>query len=181
MILTVSPQAQLGDLTLSDLFFESREPPNDEFSLNDRRTNFPEGQYTVTGVDFEGTPRVGTARFTHDIAVEPEITAPEVGEEPEVAPTVSTDRLIVRWEPVTEAVAGGDVEITAYEVIVTKEEHEDPDGFSRPVYDVHVPSDITSLSVPVEFLEPDTVYELEVIAIEASGNQTISVGFFRTE
>jgi hypothetical protein len=32
----------------------------------------------------------------------------------------------------------------------------------------------------VEFLEPNTVYELEVLALETSGNQTITVGFFKT-
>ena len=49
---------------------------------------------------------------------------------------------------------------------------------SRPVYDVHVPPSLTSLSVPDEFLQPGTVYELEVIALEESGNQTFSLGFF---
>ena len=34
--------------------------------------------------------------------------------------------------------------------------------------------------VPAEFLDADTVYELEVLALEVSGNQTISVGFFKT-
>ncbi len=33
----------------------------------------------------------------------------------------------------------------------------------------------------MEFLEPDTVYELEVLALEESGNQTITVGFFMTD
>ena len=66
-------------------------------------------------------------------------------------------------------------------MIVTKEDHDDPHGFSQPIYDVHVPADLTALSVPSEFLESDTVYELEVLALEASGNQTISVGFFVTD
>ena len=73
------------------------------------------------------------------------------------------------------------VEVSGYEVIVTKENHDDPHGFSRPIYDVHVPPAVTALSFPVEFLEPDTVYELEVLALEDSGNQTISVGFFLTD
>ena len=75
----------------------------------------------------------------------------------------------------------GPVTTTGYEVIVTKEENDDPNGFSRPVYDVHVPAALDSLSVPAEFFEPDTVYELEVLALEESGNQTITVGFFVTE
>ena len=57
---------------------------------------------------------------------------------------------------------GEQVKITGYEVIVTKEVPDDPHGFSRPTYDVHVPARVNSLSVPAEFLEPDTVYELEV-------------------
>ena len=39
---------------------------------------------------------------------------------------------------------------------------------------------MTELSVPDEFFRPDTLYELEVLALEESGNQTITVGFFTT-
>jgi hypothetical protein len=69
---------------------------------------------------------------------------------------VSRDGLVVRWDPVTKTVAGGPVNITGYEVIVTKEVADDPHGFSRPTYDVHVPATVNSLSVPREFLEADT-------------------------
>jgi hypothetical protein len=65
-------------------------------------------------------------------------------------------------------------------VIITKEVDDDPNGFSRPTYDVHVSPTVRRLPVPAVFLEPDTVYELEVLALEASGNQTISVSFFQT-
>jgi hypothetical protein len=46
---------------------------------------------------------------------------------------------------------------------------------------VHVPAALDALSVPAEFFEPETVYELEVLALEESGNQTITVGFFVTD
>ena len=88
---------------------------------------------------------------------------------------------MIEWEDVTETVEGKPVTITGYEVIITKEKYDDPHGFSRPINDVHVPGDRNSLAVPVEFLEADTLYELEVLALEESGNQTISVGFFKTE
>jgi hypothetical protein len=32
-ILLTDPQEQLGDLTVADLFFESREPPADEYEV----------------------------------------------------------------------------------------------------------------------------------------------------
>lgn len=102
------------------------------------------------------------------------MTAPRDGAE------VDPDDLTVRWEDVTETIDGEPVTITGYEVIITKEHHVDPHGFSQPIYDVHVPSDHNSLSVPDEFFEPGTEYELEVLALERSGNQTISVSFFTT-
>ena len=52
--------------------------------------------------------------------------------------------------------------------------------FPPPIYDVHVPANVTSLPVPTQFLESNTIYELEVLALEVSGNQTIRVGFFKT-
>ncbi len=181
-IFLVDPQAQLGDLTVADFFFESREPPGDEYSVDDLLADFPEGTYTVGGTDFEGVARFGEATFTHDIPVEPEITAPALVEDPEDTSdaVVPDGDLLVTWEPVTETLAGEAVAITGYEVIITMEEFEDPDSLSHPIYDVHVPPDFTELMVPDAFLLPDTVYELEVLALERSGNQTIALGFFAT-
>jgi hypothetical protein len=87
---------------------------------------------------------------------------------------------VVSWESVTETLGGDPIDITGYQVIITKVDHDDPNGFSRPVYDVHLGPDATSLIVPEEFFEPATLYELEVLALEVSGNQTISLGFFTT-
>jgi hypothetical protein len=181
-VLEVGPQGQLRDLTMAGIFFESREPPSSEFSFADLKAAFPEGQYAVRGESFDGTILVGSATFTHDVPAPPTITSPEITEEPRDSRKnpVSRDGLVVRWDHITETVAGGPVNITGYEVIVTKEVEDDPHGFSRPTYDVHVPANVNRLSVPAEFLEAGTVYELEVLALEVSGNQTISVGFFRT-
>jgi len=179
-ILVVDPLDQLNDLAIADFFFESREPPNDEVSIEAVLAGFPEGDYTVAGTDFEGVARVGTAVFSHAIPAEPVILAPELAEDAEVADEAvgATTDLVVAWEPVTETIAGEPVRVSGYEVIITKEDHEDPNGLSRPVYDVHVGPDATSLGVPPEFFVPDEVYELEVIVIEQSGNQTIGLGFF---
>jgi hypothetical protein len=182
VIAVFDPRRQLNDLTMAGVFFESREPPASEFSMDDLAAAFPEGEYTVRGRSFDGSLLVGAATFTHAVPAPPTITAPPLAEDPEQpGPPVSRDGLVVDWDPVTTTVEGAPVTITGYEVIVTKEDHDDPHGFSRPVYDVHVPPSLDALSVPTEFLEPDTVYELEVLALEDSGNQTISVGFFVTD
>jgi hypothetical protein len=46
---------------------------------------------------------------------------------------------------------------------------------------VHVRPEITALEVPATFLEAGTLYEIEVLALEESGNQTITAIFFETE
>jgi hypothetical protein len=63
---------------------------------------------------------------------------------------------------------------------VSQVEYEGPNGQSRPEYDVHVPPDRAELAVADGFLRPGTLYELEVLALEESGNQTITAGFFTT-
>ena len=181
-VLAVGPQGQLRDLTMAGIFFESREPPSSEFSFADLQGAFPEGKYTVRAESFDGKTLVGDATFTHDVPAPPTITWPRIADDPSGTGEhrVQRNGLMIGWDEVTETVDGGPVDISGYEVIITKEDHDDPHGFSRPIYDVHVPPNVTRLPVPAEFLEPNTVYELEVLALEVSGNQTISVGFFRT-
>ena len=181
-IMVVDPRNQLNDLTMAGIFFESREPPAAEFSMADLEKAFPEGMYKVRGRSFDGTVLTGQAKFTHQVPAPPEITSPNIADEPEQPGTpIPRQDLTVSWDPVRSTVDGEPVKITGYEVIVTKEVPDDPHGFSRPTYDVHVLASVNTLSVPAEFLEPDTVYELEVLALEQSGNQTISVGFFKTK
>ena len=157
------------------IFFESREPKNSEFSLADLMAAFPEGTYEVRGTSFDGTGLTGFATFTHDIPAAPPVTFPQENA------VVSISNLVIEWNDVTETIDGRRVTITGYEVIITKDVKDDPNGFSTPTYDVHVPADRNRLPVPVEFLEPRTRYELEVLALEKSGNQTISVRFFKTQ
>ena len=174
-ILEVEPKRQLKTQAISGIFFESAEPPNDEVSIEEILGRFPEGRYRVRGRTQDGKRMTGAAVFTHDIPSAPEIVFPLDGGE------VSSGGFVVSWNHVTTTIDGGPLKRTGYEVIITKEAPDDPNGFSRPTFDVHVPASQTSLSVPFEFLEPQTEYELEVLVLEASGNQTISVLFFTTD
>ena len=183
LILAASPQSQLKDLGIGSIFFESREPLLEEFSYDDLKAAFPEGEYAVRATSFEGTVLVGEALFSHDVPTPPIITSPELAEDADTAEDVivSTEDLVIEWTAVTKSIIGQPVTITGYQIIITNDEYEDPNGFSRPIFDVHVGPDQHSLSVPAEFFQPDTVYEVEVLALEESGNQTITVGFFQTD
>ncbi len=131
--------------------------------------------------------RGGRRRGQHDrryhIPDAPRIISPPLARDEEHADeaAVLAEHLQIAWEEVTRTVQGDPVKVRGYEVTVTHLEREDPNGFSQPAFDVHLPADHNTLSVSPEFLDPHTLYELEVLALEESGNQTITSGFFVTE
>lgn len=182
-IVGVSVENQFSTLGIATLFFEGREPSMNQFSFDDLVNNFAEGAYRVVAVSYDGKTLVGEATFTHDVPVKPAITTPTFVDSMDNAgdAVVAINDLVVSWEPTTETVFGKPLVVTGYEVIITKVDHDDPNGWSQPIYDVHLAPDRFSLSVPAEFLEAGTVYELEVLVLEESGNQTIHVGYFTTE
>jgi hypothetical protein len=44
-----------------------------------------------------------------------------------------------------------------------------------------LPATATEMAIPAQFMEPGTEFKVEVLAIEASGNQTLSEVAFTTE
>jgi hypothetical protein len=175
-LVAFKPQAALREFNLGAIFFESREPNASEVPQADVLARFPPGPYTAFGTSFDGGSLRGTATLTHDLPAAPAIVSPADGAE------VDPANLVVEWTPVTQTVAGTPATIVGYEVIVTNEDAdgEDPNGMSQPIASLHVRPSVSRVTIPSEFLEPGTAYELEVIAIEASGNQTITVQFFDT-
>jgi hypothetical protein len=182
-LIVADPQGPLGDLGLADLFWESREPENAEYSIADLEADFPEASTRWAGSTSRAT--LCSAQACSPMTSRPRRRSPRRPAWTDDAETASDlvlgpEEIVVEWEPVTETIDGRPVSVTAYEVIVTDNAFEDPHGFAQPIYDVHVRPDTTSLSVPAEFFAPDTVYEIEVLVLEESGNQTISLGFFTT-
>ena len=162
---------------LTELFFETSEPLNEEVPIIAVIARLPEGTYTFTGILAEdGEESVFETILTHDIPVGPTLTSPLDGEE-----DVDPEETMVSWELVTTDLDGDPITIVGYQVIV--EEDDDsvfPSGFAQPVFSVYLPATATSVLVPPEFMRPDTEYEFEVLAIEESGNQTLSSAEFET-
>jgi hypothetical protein len=146
-------------------FSESSEPPFEEFPLEQFKELFPEGTYTFRGTTIDGMPMTGTATLSHDFPDGPEILSPVAGSK------VPADQVVVRWAPVTTP-AG--IDITGYQVLVVQEEP------VLRVFSADLPATATELPVPAEFVQPGTVYKVEVLAIEAGGNQTLTELTFRS-
>jgi len=134
---------------------------------------FPAGAYTFKGKG-RGAKFEDQATLSHAIPAGAVITAPANG-------TVVPDApLLIVWNPVTEAILTanpdlGPVDIVGYHIIVVE-----GGGEALPQLDIDVPATDTSVTVPAQYLKPNTFYNFEVLSTEASGNQTISEGFFCT-
>ena len=81
LILEVEPERQLRRQSISGIFFESAEPPNEEVPIETILRRFPEGRYAVRGRAADGRRLTGAATFTHAIPAAPVITLPLDGDE----------------------------------------------------------------------------------------------------
>lgn len=164
LLLDIEADGSVGDIGVTELFFESAEPSLADLPLDELFAMFPEGRYRFAGTTVEGQRLVGSATLSHDIPAKPNVVAPAEGGVVDPANTV------IEWEPVTEP-AG--IEIAGYQVIVELEE-------PLRVFSVDLPASDTSVTVSAEFLEPGTDYKFEVLAVADNANQTIHEGTFST-
>jgi len=155
----------------TEFFLESAEPTFDELPLEELLERFPEGDYRFSGRDLDGNRLVGTARLTHDLPAGPALVSPVEGDEPQ-----DPDDTTLVWEPVEPANGSP---IIGYQVLVVQAETGLP-ALPKIALDVMMPPTATTLAVPPGFLRPGTEYEWEVLAIEESGNQTLSSSFLIT-
>lgn len=159
-IFEVEGRGAYHELGMTELFFEGAEPSLDEFPLAGLLARFPEGEYEIKGRTVDGTVLESDVMFSHAIPDGPAVSA-------EVGPG---DSLIISWTPVTAPPPGfpdRPINIVGYQVIVG-------------LFLVTVPATTTSVTVPPEFVASlaSGTQPFEVLAIEASANQTLTEGTF---
>jgi hypothetical protein len=179
-MMTVSPQGGFRRIGLSELFFEGDEPSLDEVPFEEFIRRVPLGRYVFTGVTTEDEQLRSTDVLNDTIPCAVDITSP--AEDAEVA----FNRLVVRWRPapgvydpeegVCEIEDDEEIDLVAYQVIVAAINEET--GEKRELL-ATLPADATAFPVPAVMLReaaatPGTEFQIEVLAIEASGNKTIT-------
>ena len=145
------------DLGLTELFFEGAEPTLTDFPLDQLLARFPEGRYRFTASLAGGGRLSSTATLSHAVPAGPRVST-----------RVQNGTIVIRWTPVTgpaSILPGEPVTIVGYQVLV------DP-------FQVTLPATATQVTLPPEFAASlsSGQHPFEVLAIEASGNQTITEG-----
>ncbi len=170
LVLRATAQGAVAKQGGTELFLESGEPSLDDVPLAVFLARFPAGRYRIVGRGIQGEKLAGAAKFTHNIPAGPVLLSP--AEDAVVDP----NNLVVAWQRVGPANGSP---IIGYQVLVVK-----PDtglrGLPKIILDVTMPPSASHMAVPPGFLLRDSAYEWEVLAIESGGNQTLSVGHFRT-
>ncbi len=160
LLFNVTAAGPYKNLGLTELFYEGAEPSLDDVPLEDLLKLFPEGEYEFEGITVDGEETEGEAFFSHAIPDGPDVFATLAG----------SDYLRIDWTAVSAPPPGfpdREIDVVGYQVLV--------DGF-----EVTVPASVLSLTVSPEFvatLEPGE-HAFEVLAIDASGNQSITEGSF---
>jgi hypothetical protein len=177
-LLSLEGRGALGKLGLTELFFETVEPENADTPIKQMLAKLPEGRYRIAGAAQENGRRVGrtagSAWLTHDIPQGPRLVSPADGA------SVPIRGLVADWEPVSRTINGKPAKIIAYQLIVEKDVEPHRHLIGKFGLSMYLPPSVTSIDVPDGFLEPGTAYDWEVLAIERSGNQTLSSASFRT-
>ena len=169
-IFEVNTGGSVGMTGVTELFFESAEPSFQDLPLDQLLARFVEGTYSFEGTTVDGKRLSDRATLKHNIPDGPNIVSPKG--------TVSSGfPLVVDWDPVTNPFPGTFLPVTVvgYQVIVERVK-----PTPLVVFSVELPASVTSVTVPPEFLQGNADYIFEVLAIEASRNQTISEGSFST-
>jgi len=158
-VFSVEGRGAFAKLGLTELFFEGAEPSPEEVPEDALLARFPEGEYAFEGRSVDGEALVGAATLTHAVPAAPVVSA-EPG---------ADGSQVIRWEPVAGPAPGfgGPIEIVGYQVVVAS-------------FQVTLPATSASATLPPELvasLGPGP-HGFEVLAIDASGNQTIAEGSF---
>jgi hypothetical protein len=171
---------------LTELFFESAEPPFDELPPERFFKRFKEGQWEITARTIDGDELESKDMLSHVMPAPPEgitISGEPAAEDCDASPLPSVgEPIVIRWDPVTESHPDvgktGPIEVVAYQLVV---EFEHP-VFGDLNFSVILPPDTTEFEVPAEFADlSDGELKFEILVRERFGNQTAIESCFEIE
>lgn len=169
---------------LTELFFESAEPPFDELDPADFFLRFPEGEYEVDGITIEGEEVESTVEVTHLMPAPPEnfeVNGSALPEDCDDGPVPSVSAPFnVSWDAVTMSHpdigrTGEPIEVDRYELVVEREEPE------LVKYGILLPPGVTSVQIPAGLVSSGDEVKIEILVREASGNQTAIESCFEVD
>jgi hypothetical protein len=171
LLLDVVSRGRLSRQGMTQLFFESAEPPFDELAPAVFFRRFPEGKYEIEGLAQGGGTLESTVVLSHVLAAPPEnilLSGIPAAENCDADPLpVVQSPVVIRWDPVTEShpTIGkpGEIEIERYQLFVEREDIK---------LSLDLPPSVTEFEVPEGVTSQPGVYKFEIIARATNLNNT---------
>jgi hypothetical protein len=185
-ILSVTNTGRLRRQGLTELFFESAEPPFDELPPEEFFLRFPKGKYEISGITLEGEELESTDDLKHIMPAPPDnilISGEAAAEDCDAVPLPSVNEpVLIEWDPVTLShpeigtpKSSSKVKIVGYQVVVEREE-------PTPLkFTFDLPPEVTMVAIPEGLFVSGDEVKLEVLVREESGNQTAVETCFEVE
>jgi hypothetical protein len=182
-MLDIEVTGRLRSQGLTELAYESAEPPFDKLAPAEFFRRFPEGEYRIKGVALDGKEMTATAKLSHVIPAPPgtiRVSGMAVPKDCDAGPVPSVAKpVVVSWNPVTAAHPDlgkqGSIEISGYQLVV------EPHSSSELVLSVNLPPTAKSFEVPKDFIALGGAegFKIEILATAANGNQTATESCFK--
>jgi hypothetical protein len=179
-LLDIFARGRLASQGLTQLFFESAEPPFDELAPAAFFRRFSEGRYEIEGRTKDGTEFEATAMLSHVLAAPPDnirVNGTPAAENCDATPLPkASPPVVIDWDPVTsshpEIGRRGRVTIARYQLFVERE------GVKLSL---DLPPNVTEVEVPAAITALGDSFKLEIIARTTRGNNTAVETCFEME
>ena len=163
---------------LTQLSFESAEPPFDELDPAAFFRRFPEGRYDIEARAQGGGTIAGTAVLSHVLAAPPEnilLSGVPAAESCDAKPLPTvTQPVVIRWDPVTsshpEIGKSGPISVSLYQLFVERD---------NVKFSVDLPPTVTEFEVPAGVTALGKEFKFEIIVRTSAGNNTAIESCFR--
>jgi hypothetical protein len=177
-VLAFEGRGSLGELGLTELFFETVEPENANVPIEQMLAKAARGEL------HDRRPGPGERREhrpdLRDCVADARHPGGPEADLPSGRCTGPGTRGGPAGGPVSKTITGKPVKIIAYQLIIEKDVEPHRHMIGKLGLSMYLPRSTTHIKVPDGFLQRRTAYNWEVLAIERSGNQTLSSGSFRT-
>jgi hypothetical protein len=182
-MLDVLVRGRLRRQGLTEIFFESAEPPFDELAPSKFFKRFPEGVYDIGGITLDGRELDSEVRLSHVLAAPAaniRVASIPAAKNCDVEPLPSVRRPVtIDWDPVTRSHPrigkSGPVTVDHYELIVEREEPK------LLIFSVMLPPERTQFTMPAGFISLGDSFKFEIVVRATNGNQTAVESCFEVE
>jgi hypothetical protein len=170
-LLSIVSTSRLRTHGLTQLAFESAEPPFSQLAPADFFRRFPEGEYTIEGRLQSGGTLESPVRLSHVLAAPPDnitVAGLPAAANCDVQPLPQVSGpVLIRWDPVTHSHPDigktGPVAISRYQLFV---------DLQGGKLSVDLPPTKTEYEVPFGAADRGRIFKFEIIARTSSGNNT---------